>query len=355
MAGTEDSAVPRPPGALQLSLVIPAFNEAQRLADGMARLQHAVDEGAIDPDTTEFIVVDDGSTDDTSWRASTLLAPFPHVQIVRLPENRGKGAAVRAGVAAANAPLIAFADADMAIEPTQTPRFTAALEMADLAIGSRAASGSAVDRPSIRRSVMNRVFNRLVNLLTHLSLNDTQCGFKAFRAPAAKLLFHCSVTDRFAFDVEILSLARRLGLRIAEVPVHWSRVKGSRVRPWLDAASMAGDVLRASRAVSSAPPVHALVVKLPSDTGPPGSRTSSRWQLAQILGPGLPVIGEPDGNVLVLLPLMEEDEREAVAARLEAGMGDVRVERSVVSAEQLSRRAPVSLTWDDDVADPALS
>src|ERR1019366_7421675 len=114
-------------------------------------------------------------------------------------------------------------------------------------------------------------FNRLANALTRVSLSDTQCGFKAFRAPAAKLLFHCSITERFAFDVEILSLARRLGLRIDQVPVHWSRIRGSRVRPLADAGSMTRDVIRASRRTTLAPPVAALKLKpqLPAGGGDP--------------------------------------------------------------------------------------
>src|SRR6202041_3862824 len=104
------------------------------------------------------------------------------------------------------------------------------------------------------RSVMNAPFNQLVNVVTRVSLSDTQCGYKAFRAPAAKLLFHCSITERFAFDVEILTLARRFGLPIAEVPVRWLRGHGSRIRPWADVGSMARDVFRAGRQGSGAPP-----------------------------------------------------------------------------------------------------
>ena len=193
-------------------------------------------------------------------------------------------------MAAATAPFIAFADADMAIDPEQTPQFIRALAQADLAIGSRSASGASVNRSSLRRSLMNRVFNRLVNALTSVALDDTQCGFKAFRAPVAKLLFHCSVTERFAFDVEILSLARRFGLVIAEVPVQWLRVQGSQIRPWTDARSMAGDVVRARRGAASVAPVPTLSVTLaerrrraPSRTRPhplrrfpPGSPCSAR-------------------------------------------------------------------------------
>ena len=123
---------------------------------------------------------------------------------------------------------------------------------------------------------MNRAFNRLVNTVTRVSLDDTQCGFKAFRAPAAKLLFHCSVTERFAFDVEILSLARRLGFTIAEIPVRWLRVKGSQIRPLKDARSMARDVVRAGRGAAWAPPVPSLVVALtPAHVEAPTARVRS--------------------------------------------------------------------------------
>jgi glycosyltransferase involved in cell wall biosynthesis len=235
------------PSQVALSFIIPAYNEGMRLEAGVSRLRAAVEAGAIDAETTEFVVVDDGSTDDTTALARAFFSSFPHVQHVRLAKNRGKGGAVRAGVAVATAPIIIFADADMAIDPAQTPQFIHALSEASVAIGSRSASGASVDRPSLRRSLMNRSFNRLVNVLTQVNLDDTQCGFKAFRAPAAKLLFHCSVTERFAFDVEVLSLARRLGLAIAQVPVRWLRVKGSQIRPWTDARSMAGDVVKAGR------------------------------------------------------------------------------------------------------------
>jgi dolichyl-phosphate beta-glucosyltransferase len=335
-----------------LSLVIPAYNEAARLDDGVARLRAAIAAGAIAPETTEFVVVDDGSTDDTTARAAALFSSFPHVQLLRLPENHGKGGAVRAGVAVASAPIIAFADADMAIDPGQVPQFVLALTEADLAIGSRAASGASVDRPSLRRSLMNRAFNRLVNALTHVSLDDTQCGFKAFRAPVAKLLFHCSVTERFAFDVEILSLARKFGLDIAEVPVQWLRVEGSQIRPWDDARSMAGDVFRASRGSASVTPVPTLTVKLPGAAAPEADASSPGAALFGVLPPGLPVLRGSDGALLVLCPLMSDPEVEATATRIMAGCPGAAVERTAMTVAQLCARAPLSLTWDDDTITP---
>jgi hypothetical protein len=344
--GPDAGASRRPLSPLRLSLVIPAYNEARRLDDGVARLLAAITSGGIDPDTTEFVVVDDGSTDDTEARAHTLFGRFPHRQIVRLAENRGKGAAVRAGVTAASAPIIAFADADMAIDPSQTPEFVGALARADVAIGSRAAVGSAVDRPSLRRSAMNRAFNQLVNVLTRVSLSDTQCGYKAFRAPAAKLLFHCSITERFAFDVEILTLARRLGLTIAEVPVLWSRIPGSRVRPWLDPGAMTRDVIRASRRARSAPPVPALTIH----PGPPrageADASVALKALLEELAPSLPVIHRPDGRVLVLCPLMNEDQIAGTAARITSSFPRGAAARSLLTTADLAALAPLSLHPD---------
>jgi hypothetical protein len=345
MTRAEDSAGSRSAGAgrqlIAVSFVIPAFNEALRLKDGVTRLLEAVDAGAIRPDVTEFVVVDDGSADDTSSTASNAFSMFPHVKIIRLPENRGKGAAVRAGVAAATGAVVVFADADMAIDPAQTPEFIAALAHADLAIGTRAASDSSVDRSSIRRSVMNRLFNKLVNVLTQVSLDDTQCGYKAFRAPVAKLLFHSSVTERFAFDVEILSLARHLGLSISEVPVRWRRVKGSRIRP-TDIGSMARDVLRAARGRASAPPVQALVVTTPdgNDGWPPG------------VGGATPMMRLPEGEVLLLCPFMSEVEVDATATRIVQDAPGSSVERRLLTTVQLGGLAPLSLSWGDYQAGP---
>jgi hypothetical protein len=300
----------------------------------MARLDQAVALGSIDPTTTEFVVVDDGSTDATSARARELLGRYPHVQSVRFDRNRGKGAAVRAGVAVANAPLIAFADADMAIDPAQTPLFVGALGHVDVAIGSRAARGASVDRPSISRSVMNRVFNRFVNVLTSVSLDDTQCGFKAFRAPAAKLLFHCSVTERMAFDVEILSLARRLGLSIEQVPVQWLRVGGSRVRSWSDSRSMVRDVLRTRRTLRRAPGIEGFRVT------PVASAGNTLRRLAR----QLPIIDESDGRTLVLCPLT--DETGIAALWDEAVDVGLRPERAAVTVDWLAAQRPLRMRRD---------
>jgi hypothetical protein len=234
----------------------------------------------------------------------------------------------------------------MAIDPVQTPQFTRALATADVAIGTRTATGASVDRPSFRRSVMSRMFSQLVSTVGRVPVKDTQCGYKAFRAPAAKLLFHCTVTERFAFDVEILSLSRRLGLSITQVPVRWLRVRGSRIRPWTDAPSMIRDIVRAGRGVGKGPAVPALAVTLPGE--------HSAEVLRQDLPPTLPVLVRPGGKVLVLCPLMSETEIDAVAGQIATRSTDLVLERRTLTLVELCQMAPLSLTWDDDAVASAV-
>jgi hypothetical protein len=333
---------------LHLSLVIPAFNEANRLDESMGRLSQVVDTGTIDAASTEFVVVDDGSTDGTVERAASLLSRYPHVRVIGLPENRGKGAAVRAGVASATGRHIVFADADMAIEPDQTPQFLAALSTSDLAIASRQASGSSVDRPSLGRSAMNRGFNLLVRSLTRVPLADTQCGYKAFRAPVAKLLFHCSVTQRFAFDVEILSLAHRLGFSISEVPVRWRRVEGSRVRPLTDVTSMARDVVRAGRGaavVDAGLGVPALWITSPVGHPEPGVQPWALDMATQC--PTLPILARPAGQVVVLCPFTTPEGVSAIATLVRSltthVQGEVGIEQVTLSLPEIRGLAPLRL------------
>jgi hypothetical protein len=344
-AGVPDN-VPTPSGSPTLSLIIPAFNEADRLDAGFARLGAAIESGAIVPEQTQFIVVDDGSNDQTSARATALFSAFPHASVLRLPNNRGKGAAVRAGVAVATAPIIAFADADMAIDPDQTPTFLAALDQADIAIGSRAATGAHADRPDLRRSVMNRMFNHLVNAVTQVGLDDTQCGFKAFRGPVARLLFHCSTTERMAFDVEILTLARRLNFSIAQVPVQWSRVDGSRVSSWSDSRSMVGDVMRTKRKWRAAPPVASATLTLTRDPEP--SEENALAALARVM----PVFRLDRRHIVVAFPLMDDMAAKAQIATLRTQFGSESVAEHSLSLDNLRSLTPLTTLWPDRAVSP---
>lgn len=335
-----------PAGGIVTSVVVPAYNEEARLDAAMQRLGLAVSSGAIEPSTTELLFVDDGSTDDTRRRAIELLAPLPHARVLSRPRNSGKGAAVRAGVAAASGPTIAFMDADMSIDPDQLPALLAALERADLAIGSRAVPGAHAAAVRRRRAVMGRAFNHLLNAVTDIDLRDTQCGFKAFRAPAAKLLFHCSLIERFAFDVEILYLARRLGFGIAEVPVRWSHVGGSRIRPLADSVSVAADILRRRFGRAQPPPVDAIVLAPARD----GRRGPSVETVAGLVGPGQLVVAGDGGGVIVLVPLAGPGEVDRLVDHLGARLGEL-PRRTVRTLPQLLELAPLGRAARREVAE----
>ncbi|HEU5300673.1 MAG TPA: glycosyltransferase [Acidimicrobiia bacterium] len=223
----------------RLSVVIPAYNEATRIGATL----HALAAATAGQDV-EVVVVDDGSTDDTAAVAESLLDFSGHRQVLRLDHNRGKGAAVRAGVLAARGEVILYMDADLATDLEALPRFLDDLRDADVVVGSRAVPGAAVKQGTRDRAVMGRVFNRLSRWSTGVHIHDTQCGFKALRGPAARTIFGLARCDRFAFDVEVLVLAERLGLRVVERPVTWTAVDGSSVRRVSDSARAAYDVVR---------------------------------------------------------------------------------------------------------------
>ena len=223
----------------ELTIVVPAFNEEDRLPELLAALR-----ANLDPVTTEIIVVDDGSDDATSEVARRSLAGMPLAEISRLGRNCGKGAAVRAGVHQSRGRVVAYMDADLATDLISLESLIAALATADLSIGSRAHEASVVEHARLDRTIMGRTFNRFIRTLAGFDHLDTQCGFKAFHRPVAKLLFSMSSVNGFAFDVEILHLAHKLDLRVVEAPVHWQHVDGSKIRPWTDSFQMAADALR---------------------------------------------------------------------------------------------------------------
>ena len=233
---------------LRLSLIVPAYNEAERLRRSIPRLLDV-----IPHEETEVILVDDGSTDETVEVASRALAVLPHSRIIRLPRNSGKGAAVRAGVVEARGEIIAYMDADMATEPGDLALLIDALRVSPVAIGSRAHDSSVVQDKSGLRRLMTRTFGLVVAGAVDLPLSDTQCGFKAFHGSVAKLLFHGGQVDGFAFDIEVLTRASRLGLETAEVPIRWTEMAGSKVRVIKDSFKMLFDVGRTRRRVGRTP------------------------------------------------------------------------------------------------------
>ncbi len=226
------------------SVVIPAYNEAARLP---AYLKEVVAHFDGRDERYEVLVVDDGSRDGTDAIVRELAGLHPAVRLCPLPENRGKGYAVRTGMLAASGALRLMADADGATPIVEVKRLEAAVQAgADIAVGSRALSDpSVVVRARAHRKLSGQVFNRLVRLLGVSSVVDTQCGFKLFRGPVAADLFRALGTEGFGFDVELILLAQRRGYRIAEVAINWADQPGSKVGVLKDGPRMLAQIVAA--------------------------------------------------------------------------------------------------------------
>jgi dolichyl-phosphate beta-glucosyltransferase len=210
-----------------LSIVIPAYNEEQRLPATLDRITAYIGNSPIP--VAEILVVDDGSRDGT---AALVEQRKGIVRLVSNPGNRGKGYAVRNGMLAAKGDWILSTDADLSAPIEELEKLIAAArrENAVVAIGSRALDRRLVKvHQPIMRELSGRAFNLVMRLVTGLPFRDTQCGFKLFRQDAAKSIFSRQIEDGFSFDVEDLIIARILGLRSIEVPVEWSNVEGTKV------------------------------------------------------------------------------------------------------------------------------
>jgi dolichyl-phosphate beta-glucosyltransferase len=226
--------------APDLTVVIPAYNEASRLPRTLERVRGYLDAQRAD---YELLVVDDGSQDDTAARARA--AGGPRLVLVSNDGNRGKGYSVRRGMLAARGRRRLMSDADLSTPIEELPRLAARMDEGyDVVIASRALPGSRIEvhQPFYREN-MGRLFNLLVRLAVVPGLRDTQCGFKLFSAAAAEAAFSASRLDGFAFDVEALYLARRRGFRIAELPVVWRNDAATRVGWWKGMLAF-GDLLR---------------------------------------------------------------------------------------------------------------
>ena len=219
---------------VDLSIVVPAYNEEHRLPPTLARLHAFL---SAQPMRWEIVVVDDGSRDATCAVVEAAMASIPNLRLVRQSPNRGKGAAVRLGMLAARGQIRVMSDADGSMSPDQLPRLLAPIVActAEISIGSRYAEGA---RSDVKQPLYRVLWSRLANSLVQRSLvpgvRDTQCGFKAFTAEAARDLFRLGRIDGWAFDLEILALARRAGYQIAEVGVEWTDDRRSRVNPLKD-------------------------------------------------------------------------------------------------------------------------
>jgi dolichyl-phosphate beta-glucosyltransferase len=229
---------------MRLSVVIPSYNEAQRLPSTLVEI---VDFLAGHPRwlPAEILVVDDGSSDQTSEVAGrAALTADVTLRCLAHDRNRGKGAAVRTGFAAAQGKAILLCDADMATPIEEIEALNESF-IGGVAIGSRAIDRSLIEQPQPRyRDLMGRTFNLAVQLLAVPGLGDTQCGFKLFDGDLGRSLAAAQRINGFAFDVELLFLARAWGSRISEVPVRWRHVEESRVQPLTHSADMFADLLR---------------------------------------------------------------------------------------------------------------
>jgi dolichyl-phosphate beta-glucosyltransferase len=234
-----------------LSIVVPAYNEAQRLPPTLAKLAEFLREFAK---PYEVLVVIERSADETLEIASRFAAQQAHFQVIDNLVQRGKGYAVRSGMLRARGEFIFYMDADLSVPLEEVPGFLAHFAReprADVLIGNRGHAQSRITRRQAwLRRTMGQTFNRILKSCAVASVHDTQCGFKAFRRDAAREIFSRQTLDGFAFDVEVLHLAERLGLSIADLPVEWINSPESKVRIVHDSLRMLRDSLRVRRIVA---------------------------------------------------------------------------------------------------------
>jgi dolichyl-phosphate beta-glucosyltransferase len=230
-----------PVRSVDLAVVVPAYNEEARLGASLAELRAYL---SSQPWSWEIRVVDDGSTDGTAGVVDAVAAAEPRIVLMREP-HRGKGGAVRAGLLASRGRYRFICDADLSMPVHELPRFMPpALGEAAIAIGSREGAGARRVGEPWSRHVAGRVFNTLVRWLLVPGIQDTQCGFKMFTGRAADTIFPHVTVDGWAFDIEVLVIARRKGLRVREVPIEWHYRQESRLRMLRDGFGMFFELLR---------------------------------------------------------------------------------------------------------------
>jgi dolichyl-phosphate beta-glucosyltransferase len=227
-----------------LSVIVPAFNEAGRIRPSLTRILEYL---RAQPHSWELLIVDDGSRDQTVDIVGRWIDALPEARLIAYQPNRGKGFAVRTGVLAARGQWVVFLDADLSTPPEEIEKALPYLRDGyDIVIGSRALPGSQIERPPpLYRRIATAIFDLVKHLLVGLwQFSDTQCGFKAYRKSAVRPLYERAVIDRFMFDVEILYLAERRRLKVYEMPVRWADAAGSKVRFVEGVYHMVKDLLR---------------------------------------------------------------------------------------------------------------
>jgi glycosyltransferase involved in cell wall biosynthesis len=233
----EPLAAQRSTRAPRISIVIPAYNEAARIEGTLERVVGCVKRDGWD---AEVLVVDDGSTDETVDIVQHWMAKHPFLHLSKNPGNRGKGFSVRNGLLQSAGEYVMFTDADLSAPIEEATRLFEALDAgADVAIGSRwlDKQRQIVQQPLYRR-FFGRCFNWVTRKIMGLPYRDTQCGFKAFKREAAQTIFRLQTIERWGFDPEILFIARKLKLKVAEVPVTWGHDERSRISYLKDGMKM---------------------------------------------------------------------------------------------------------------------
>jgi len=226
------------------SFIVPAYNEAERLGTSLDRMQRYVAESRWD---AEIIVVNDGSRDETAAVVKEFASRNPMIRLIENPGNRGKGYSVRHGMMTASGDFLLFTDADLSSPIEEAPKLFAPIESgaADVTIGSRYLQSELQTRKQpVHRRMLGRAFNFALRMILGLSYVDTQCGFKAFSRNAVNTIFPEMKIERWGFDPEILFLAQRYGLRVAEVPVSWAHDHRSKISPIRDGTRMFGELMR---------------------------------------------------------------------------------------------------------------
>jgi len=231
---------------MNISIVIPAYNESSRIAKG---LRSIVDYFRDKDLKYEVLVVDDGSTDETTQVLEGIKGMIPALRVLKNRGNKGKGYSVKRGVLESASDLVLFTDADMSAPIEELEKLKRAIgQGADIAIGSRVAKGSNIIRRQNKvRESMGKVFNYFVRAILGLSVRDTQCGFKLFKRDAALDIFSLQKIDGFSFDAELLYIAKRKGYNVKAVPVVWANSPNSKVKMFSSSFNMLMDLFRIKR------------------------------------------------------------------------------------------------------------
>ena len=225
-----------------LSIIVPSYNEELRLPPSLGLIADYIKRSGR---TTEVIVVDDGSTDQTVAVAEAFRARIPNLRVVSNGKNRGKGYSVRHGMQEAHGEIVLFTDADLSAPIEEADKLIATLGEYDVAIGSRAMDRNLISVHESRfREFAGIIFNKIVRIVLWLPFVDTQCGFKAFRRERCKIIFEQQRIERFGFDPELLYLARHHGLKAVEIPVRWAHSPATKIDMMRDSIQMFVDVFK---------------------------------------------------------------------------------------------------------------